>query len=88
MEVAPVVGFEDEAEIDRRVLDLVIAQRLVVVIVAFVFQLERQRVPRALKDDAAGGRESKRIRADAAIEIFVCSDCLRKLPSHLEERRG
>ncbi|MNF84500.1 hypothetical protein D3C84_668670 [compost metagenome] len=53
MQIDPVVGFENEAEVDGRVLDLVVVQRFVLVVVAFIFQLERQRVPGSLVSHAA-----------------------------------
>ncbi|MNN14182.1 hypothetical protein D3C81_1272370 [compost metagenome] len=53
VQIDPVVGFEDEAEVDWRVLDLVVVLRLVLVVVTFIFQLERQRVPGRLVSYAA-----------------------------------
>ncbi|MNP39368.1 hypothetical protein D3C76_1329410 [compost metagenome] len=61
MQIDPVVGFEDEAEVDWRVLDLVVVLRLVLVVVAFVFELQRQWVPGRLVSYAAkeGGRSAE-----------------------------
>ncbi|MDT4854277.1 hypothetical protein FQZ97_885710 [compost metagenome] len=73
VQVHRIGGLEHEAEVHRRVLLLVVVLRLVLVVVAFVFQLHRQAIPRRLPEHAAEqGRGAAEV--GAAVEVTSVGD--------------